>query len=204
MPTTADFLNIGTNEDNIFGGPVRILVAQRSLTAYPELISDVLNLATYNPAAGWTDAGHTSTPLALSNGFEVTDWVSQQAGIINQQVGNWNRSATVAFMESRNNIVLDLVHEADGRQTNSDGDQVDYFWNKPEVTEWRVAALFLDESVADGSNIVMDVLPRAKRNGAASETAWDRGNPQTHSVELTPLADPGVPYDAAWYRIRQL
>jgi len=111
-----------------------VLVAERSVVAYPDLISDVLNLNTYDPAANWTDLGHTSTPFNFSDGFDTTNWVSQQAGIINVQIGNWNRTINVTFMETKNNKVMDVVHEADGRATNSDGDEIAYFWDKPDVT----------------------------------------------------------------------
>jgi hypothetical protein len=204
MPSEADFLRLATELTNVVGGPARILVAQRSATTYPELISDVLNLSTYQPVSPWVDLGHSSTPFAASDGFDTTEWVSQQGGIINTQIGNWNRTIAVTLMESRNNDVMDVVHEADGRVTNTDGDEIVYFWDKAEVTEWRVAALNLQTSKTAGSNIIMDVFPNAKRSGSDSETAWDRDNAQTHSVELRPFPDPGVPFDANWYRITQL
>lgn len=202
--TTADFWRLGTEESNIVGGPARILVSERSVTSYPELISDVLNLDTYQPVTNWFDLGHTMTPLVSTSGFDTTNWVSQQAGIINVQVGNWNRAVTVTFMESKNNKVMDFVHEADGRTTNSDGDQVEYFWDKPATTEWRMVAINLKEDGTAGSNIIMDVFPFVKRSGADSETSWDRGNAQGNSVEMKPFPDTGVPFDASWYRITQL
>lgn len=203
MADTANFWRLGADRENVVGGPARILVSERSVTSYPELISDVLNLSTYQPQTNWFDLGHTSEPFASTDGFDTTEWESQQAGIIDTQVGNWNRSISVSFMESKNNKVMDVVHEADGRALNPDGDQVEYFWDKPDVTEWRVVAIHLAEKGTAGQNIIMDVFPNAKRSGGDSETAWDRGSPQAHSVELRPFPDPGVPFDANWYRITQ-
>lgn len=201
---TSNFWNNGVNEAQVLGGPARVLVSRRSLTTYPELISDVLNLTTYNPQTNWLDVGHTSEAFNMTDGFETTEWMSQQAGRINVQVGSWNRTISVTLMQTLNNTVMDIAHEADGRTTNADGDTVEYFWDKPEVTEWRVAALHLVEGASAGSNIVMDVFPFCKRSGADSETAWDRGNPQTASLEMTPLPDESVPYNANWYRVREL
>jgi len=204
MPTTADFWTTGVNEAKVLGGPARIIVALKSATTYPELISDVLNLTTYQPATNWTDVGHTSEPFNISDGFETTEWISQQAGRINIQIGNWNRNITFTMMQTLTDKVMDLSHEAQGRTTNADGDTVEYFWDVSEVTSWRVAAVHLVEGATAGSNIVMDVFPNCKRSGADSETAWDRGNPQTASIEMTPLPDEDAPLNANWYRIRQL
>ncbi|MBD3260297.1 MAG: hypothetical protein GF334_01245 [Candidatus Altiarchaeales archaeon] len=203
MATTADFWREGTNRENVIGGPSRIIVSKRSVTTYPELISDVLNLSTYQPQANWYDLGHSSTPFANTSGFDTTEWESQQAGVIDIQVGNWNRTITVTLMESKNDKVMEVVHEADGQTTNADGDDVKYMWDKSDVTEWRVVAVNLQENDDAGSNIVMDVFPNCKRSGADSETAWDRGNPQVHSLELRPFPDPSAPLDANWYRITQ-
>lgn len=204
MASTSDFWRLGTNEGDIVGGPARILVSQRSVTTYPLLISDVLNLNTYQPQTNWFDLGHTMAPFVSTSGFDTQNWVSQQQGVINVQVGSWNRAITVTFMESKNNKVMDFVHEADGRTLNSDGDQVEYFWDKPATTEWRLVAINLKEEGTAGSNIIMDVFPFVKRSGADSETSWDRGNPQGHSVEMKPFPDTGVPFDASWYRVTQL
>lgn len=204
MPTTSDFWGKGVVTDDIVGGPARILVAQRSLSSYPELISDVLTLDTYQPVAPWVDLGHTSEPFESSEGFDETEWISQQQGRINVQVAQWNRNITVAFMQSRTNRVMDVVHEADGRTTNADGDEVVYFWDQPDITEWRLAAINLQESRAAGTNLTMDVFPKVKKAGADSTTSWDRDSAQMHSVELTPFPDTGVPLNANWYRITQL
>jgi hypothetical protein len=204
MVTQSDFWNKGVDEDKILGGPARVLVSRKSVTTYPELISEVLNLTTYDPATNWLDVGHTSEPFNMTDGFETTEWISQQAGRINVQVGNWNRTISVTLMQTLTNTVMDLAHEADGRTTNADGNTVEYFWDKPEVTKWRVAAIHLVEDASAAANIVMDVFPFCKRSGADSETAWDRGNPQTASLEMTPLPDEDVPYNANWYRIREL
>ncbi len=201
---TSDFWRKGSTEDNIVGGPVRILAAKRSTSSYPELISEVINLATYDAVSPWQDLGLSTEPFAFSDGFETTDWISQQLGKINVQVGTWNRTIGVTLMEGKLNFLMDVVHEADGRTANTDGDEVVYFWDKSDVEEWRVVGINLQEKVAAGSNIIMDVFPRAKRSGADSETAWDRNNPQTHTVEFTPFPDDGVPLNANWYRITQL
>jgi len=203
MTTTSDFWTRGVDRDNVLGGPARVLVSDHSVTSYPETIGDVLDLSTYDPATNWYDLGHTSEPFNIRDGFDTTEWVSQQLGIINVQVGNWNRTITVTLMETDRDKVLYVAHEADGRTTNADGDEVVYFWDKSDVTEWRVAALHLIEGQSDRVNIVMDVFPRCKRSGADAETAWDRGNPQTASLEMVPFPDEDVPYDANWYRIRQ-
>lgn len=203
MATKADFWRMGTNRDNVIGGPARILISKRSETTYPELISDVLDLSTYAPQANWYDLGHTSEPFENTSGFDSQEWVSQQAGIINLQVGNWTRSISVTFMETDNTKVMDVVHEADGRAVNADGDEVIYMWDKTDVTEWRLVAVNLQEGQADGQNIIMDVFPRVKRSGSDATTSWDRENSQTHGTEFQPFPDPDVPYDANWYRIRQ-
>jgi hypothetical protein len=201
--STSDFWRKGTDREKVVGGPARILVSQRSVTTYPETIGAVLNLTTYEPMPNWFDMGHTSTPFTNTSGFDTTQWVSQQAGIIDIQIGNWNRTLGVTFIESKNEKVMDLVHEADGRTVNADGDEVIYMWDKPDVTEWRVVAIHLDEKGTSGKNIIMDVFPNCKRSGADAETSWDRENPQGNSVEMIPFPDPDVPYDANWYRITQ-
>ncbi len=201
--TTSEFYTKGVTRDNVLGGPARILVAKRSLTTYPELISDVLNLSTYEPAANWHDVGHTSEPFETSDGFATTDWISQQLGKINVQVGTWERTISVTLMETDNDWVMDLAHEAADRTTNADGDEVVYFLDQSDVTEWRVAAVNLQEGGTSGQNIVMDVFPRCKRSGADSTTAWDRENPQTATLEMVPFPDGDLSNSANWYRIRQ-
>jgi len=119
------------------------------------------------------------------------------------QVGNWNRRISLTLMEGRNNTVMDLVHEAEGRTSNSDGDEVEYFYDKSNITEWRVAAISLQESEVAGENMIMDVFPFCKRSGADSETSWSRSDPQTHTLEMIPFPEPDAPYDASWYRVSQ-
>lgn len=203
MATTADFWSQGVNDDNVVGGPARILVADKSTVAYPNLIRDVINLETYEAQTGWHDVGHTSEPFVNTEGFDTTEWESQQSGIINLQVGNWNRSISFTLMESRRDKVADLVHEATGRTTNDDGDEVEYFYDKSNVTEWRVAAINLMEDETAGQNLTMDVFPRCKRSGADSEMNWSRSDPQTHTLEMRPFPDTDVPNDASWYRISE-
>ena len=203
MTTTSDFWTKGVDRDNVLGGPARVLVAKRSLTTYPEKISDVLSLATYDPATNWHDLGHTTEPFDIADGFDTTDWISQQLGKINVQVGTWNRTIGVTLMETDNDWVMDVAHESDGRTVNADGDEVIYMWDKSDVVEWRVAAIHLAEGQSAGVNIVMDVFPNCKRSGADSTTSWDRSNPQLATLEMTPFPDENVPNDANWYRIRQ-
>jgi hypothetical protein len=202
MPTS-DFWTKGSDVDNVVGGPARILVSERSATTYPELISEIIDLSTYDPMTGWSDVGHTSEPLNIADGFETTEWVSQQLGIIDIQTGNWNRSLSFTMMEVERDIVMRLAHEGTTEAANADSDMVQYFWDKSCVTEWRVAAISMVDGCATSPLLICDIFPRAKRSGADSETSWDRTNPQTASVELTPLPDDNVPNDANWYRIRQ-
>jgi len=68
-----NFWQEGVNEGNIVGGPARVLVSKRSVTTYPELISDVLDLTTYQPQADWYDVGHTSEAFANTSGFDTTN-----------------------------------------------------------------------------------------------------------------------------------
>ena len=117
MATVADFWSTGVSDNNVVGGPARVLASKKSLTTYPTEISDVLNLETYEAQTNWFDVGHTTEPFNITDGFEVTDWESQQTGIINQQVGNWNRSISITVMESKNNDVMDMVHETAQRTT---------------------------------------------------------------------------------------
>jgi hypothetical protein len=203
MPTTSDFWTVGVNDSNVVGGPARILVAQRSLSTYPELISDVLDLTTYNPQSGWEDVGHTSEPFTNTSGFDTSDWLSQQAGRINVQIGTWNRTISITPMEGMRDIVMDVVHQPE-RSTNADGDTVEHMWDRPDVTEWRVVAINIQENKADAANIVMDVFPRCKRSGGDSETGWTRSEPQTHTLEMIPFPDVDVPYNSNWYRIREI
>jgi hypothetical protein len=200
---TSDFYTRGVNDDNVLGGPVRIIVAQKSLTSYPEQISDVLDLSTYDPQTNWHDLGHTSEPFESSHGFDTTEWESQQLGVIDVQVGKWNRQFTVSLMEADNDYVRDLALEAYGRTTNADGDEVEYYWDQSDVTRWRVAALYLEEDGTAGENIVMDVFPNAKLSGDDVTLAWDRNNPQAISVTMRPFPDGDVPNKANFYRIRQ-
>ncbi len=203
MATVADFWTAGVDDTEVVGGPARILASKRSLTTYPELISDVLNLTTYAAQTSWFDLGHTTEPFTSSDGFDATDWESQQAGIINSQVGNWNRTIAVTLMQTKTDDVMDLAHETAQRTTNAEGDEVEYFQDAADVTEYRVVAINLDSRFDAGANLTMDVFPRCKRTGADSETAWGRGDPQTHTLEMKPLPDVGVPNDANWYRITQ-
>lgn len=202
MPTASDFYNQGVVKDNVVGGPARILVAPITVS-YPVLISDVLDLATYQPQAGWLDLGHTSEPFASTDGFEAVEWTSQQQGVINTQIGTWNRTITVTLMEGLRESVMDLAHSAGDRDTNADGDKVTYFWDRSDTSAYRVVAMHLAEAKASGSNIIIDVFPNCKRSGADSQTAWDRGNPQVHSLELRPFPDDDVPNKSSWYRIEQ-
>lgn len=202
MPTSSDFLNQGVSKSNVVGGPARIMIAPITVS-YPTLISEVLDLSTYQPQAGWLDLGHTSEPFQSTDGFDAVQWVSQQQGVINTQVGNWNRSITVTLMEGLREAVMDLAHSAGARETNADGDKVTYYWDRSDTTPYRMVAVHLAESKLAGSNIIMDVFPNCKRSGADSQMAWDRGNPQTHSLEVTPFPDDDVPNKANWYRIEQ-
>lgn len=204
MTTENDFYRQGVTTSYVIGGPGRVLVAATTVS-YPLKIADVINFSTYAPQANWFDLGHTSEPFTSTEGFETTDWISQQIGKINIQVGTWNRTIGITFLESKNTKVFDVVHETAERVTDPTGsaptEQVSYHWDKPEVTEWRMAVLHYDFST---NKVTMDVFPRIKRSGADSEMAWDRGNPQAHGTEFVPLPDSDVPNTANWYRIEQL
>lgn len=200
MPASDNFYSLGVNSDNVVGGPARVLVADPSVTTYPQQISDIINLTTYLAQTGWTDIGHTSEPFESTDGFETTDWISQQLGRINIQVGTWNRTISITAMQ-KDEVVMNLIHEAvEDRVTNPDGDKVTYFWDKPETREWRMVAIHFN---SNDSLLTADVFPRVKRSGADATTAWDRSNPQTHGSEFTPLPDTAVPYQANWYRIEE-
>jgi hypothetical protein len=204
MGTKAQFWNLGTETDDVQGGPARVLAAPYATSTYPELISEVLDLDTYLPVAPWVDLGHTSEPFESTHGFDTAEWISQQQGRINTQVTQWNRTVTVTFMEGRNDDMMDIVHSLDNRDSNADGDSRVYGWDRSDTTEYRLAALNLQENRADGRNITMDVFPKVKRSGADSTFAWSREDAQTHSVELTPFPDPQTPFEANWYRLQQL
>lgn len=204
MATKAQFWSLGTATPDVQGGPVRILAAPYATSSYPELLSDVLDLSTYVAVSPWTDLGHTSEPFESTDGFDTAEWISQQQGLINTQVTQWNRNITVTFMEGRNNLMVDIVHSPDNRDTNTDGDERVYYWDRPDTTEYRLAALNLEDNRTDGSNITMDVFPKVKRSGADSANIWSREEPNTHSVELTPFPDPQTPFEANWYRITQI
>jgi hypothetical protein len=197
----SDFYQAGVTTADVVGGPARVLVADPSVTTYPHQISDILNFATYAPQSGWTDIGHTNEPFTSTDGFETTDWISQQIGRINIQVGTWNRTISVSPMQ-KSEIVMDLVHQAVAdRYTNDDGDKITYFWDEPEVSEWRMVAIHLNPNTL---LLTADIFPRVKRNGSDAEMAWDRENAQAHATEFTPLPDDDVPNNANWYRIEQL
>lgn len=195
-----DFYRKGVDTEGVIGGPARILVADPTVMSYPTQMSEVIDFSTYQPMAGWIDVGHTSEPFESTNSFDTTDWISQQIGRINIQVGTWTRTISVTFMESRNQKVMDLVHQVDSRETNGAGELVTYFVDAADVSEWRMVAMHLD---AKSDRITMDVFPRIKRSGADATTAWDRENPQTHGTEFSPLPDPDMDQQANWYRLEE-
>lgn len=199
--SSSEFYQTGVTTDDVIGGAARILVADPNLVTYPTAIADVLNFTTYQAQAGWIDVGHTNEPFEATDGFDTTDWISQQVGRINIQVGTWNRTISVSMMQ-KSEIVMDLVHEAvEARVTNPAGEKITYFWDKPEVKEWRMVAVHLN---SNADLLTMDVYPRVKRSGADATLAWDRENAQTHATEFTPLPDSEVLNDANWYRIEEV
>ena len=200
MAAIDNFYKLGVDDAKVYGGPARVLMAL-STTTYPLRIQDVLNFTTYQPQTGWFDLGHTNEPFTSTNSFDTTDWISQQVGRINIQVGNWDRTIGVTFMESLNTYVMDIVHSADVRESNVDGDRVTYFTDLPDVDEFRLVAAFYDRR---RNRLVMDVFPRVKRSGADAETAWDRENPQAHGTEFAPLPDSNIPNSPNWYRIEEV
>lgn len=204
MGTKAEFWSKGVTTGDVQGGPARVLATPYAGSTYPELISEVIDLDTYEPVSPWVDLGHTSEAFESTDGFDTAEWISQQIGKINTQITQWNRTISVTFMEGRNDTMMDIVHSPDNRDANADGDARVYFWDRTDTTEYRIVAINLQDNRADGSNITMDVFPRVKRSGADSTVAWSREEPETHAVELEPLPASDVPFQANWYRISQL
>jgi len=144
----------------------------------------------------------TLDPFQQSFGFDSSEWVTQQLGPINQQVSTWRRRISTRFAEDTA-FVRQVVHEGDtlasqGLATNADSDNMLWYYNKQDVTEYTLAVLFLDEATG---KIRATVYPRVKRSGSDSVTAWDRDNPRGHQVEWEALPDPEVPNNASAYDI---
>ena len=205
MATVDDFYRTGVDSDNVVGGPARIMIVKRADLTYPVDISDVIDLTTYQPVGLWQDAGLTQEAFAMTNSFETTDWPSQQLGVINIQVGDWTRNVSTSFMETLGDKIMEFVHErVSSEVTPGDADTVDYFGDVTDVTEWRVAALYLNKNKAGGENIIMDVFPRVKRGGDEASVEWSRTDAQIHTTSWRPLPEPEAPHQASWYRITQI
>jgi len=185
-----------TDDDFIRQAPVRILMAERSATTYADAIGDIISKTTYDPVSPWFDVGHTNADLELSTGFATIDAESQQAGIIDLGVGTWTHTLRTSFMEES-----ETIREVMGFGTateNAAGERLQAMINQDFVTEYRIAALRLDEETG---KIEGDLIHKAKWSGADATTAWGRGTLKVRPVEWSCFPDEDAPDNAVYHYI---
>ena len=185
-----------TDDGFIVIGPARILMATRSGVTYADALADVINKSTYAAVSPWFDVGHTSTPFEVSSGFSNVEAESQQAGTIDLGVGNWTHTARTTFMEE-NETVREVVGLAAATE-NSAGERVQQMVNEDYVTEYRIAALYLNEST---QKMEGDLIHKAKWTGSDSTTAWSRGDTKVRPIEWRLFPDEEATDNAVYTHI---
>lgn len=171
----------------------RVLVQVRSsyLTTYPLYLTDIMNMASYNPNAGngWQDVGLTIQPVTESDGFDKADIVTQQFGKINIRKGDYARTVTVAPAE-QSQLTRELAKG--GVDYNDDATREErrmFYTNTKDETVYRIAVVNFDDET---TNIDATVFPRVKRSGDATERTWDKDNAQDYPITFEVFTDPQI------------
>ena len=185
-----------TNDDFLLAGPVRVLMAPRATSSYADQLSDIISKTTYDVVSPWFDVGHTSTPFELSTGFATNEFESQQAGVIDQGVGNWTHMARTTLVQESETIRAVVGFAA--ATENADGERLQAMINQDYVTEYRIAALYLDETTG---KIEGDIIHKAKWSGSDSTTSYGRGETKTRAIEWRCFPDEDAGSNAVYSHI---
>lgn len=182
----------GTKDDVKVKVP-RILVQLRSsyLTSYPLYLTDVIDVATYDPNVlyGWQEVGLTIQPVTGGEGFDKTEIVTQQMGRINVRKSDYTR--TLAFAPAEQNYLTRQLAKG-AVDLNDDASREErrvFYTNTKDETVWRVAVLNFDDETL---NIDCTIFPRVKRAGDSSERVWDKDNPQDYPIAYEVFTDPQI------------
>ena len=185
-----------TDNTLLLAGPVRILMAARADSSYADQLSDIISKTTYDPVSPWFDVGHTSTPFELSDGFDTNEFESQQAGVIDQGVGNWTRMARTTLSQESETI-RSVVGFASATE-NADGERLQAMVNQDYVTPYRIAALYLNELTG---KIEGDLIHFAKLSGSDSTSSYGRGETKGRPIEWRCFPDEDAGSNAVYHHI---
>jgi hypothetical protein len=180
------------NPEAIKIGPARIFIADFDTTEPPTQISDVVNLATYNAATGWTSLGDTIEAVTMTHGWDAIPVRTQQHGRVADYVGDYNIRVATTLAE-RTKDVKEAVAGVDlTTKTNAAAETVTYYTVTKQMGDRRLAVLHLDETAPTPFKLIMTVFPKVRRSGSDSAIAWDRDNPQGFPVEWNVYPDEAI------------
>lgn len=94
-----DFFRTFIDDSNFIRGAARLMYASIS-QAFPANIGDIINLSTFDAAAGWSDFGATKSGIQITvNNTEETFDVDQILGDIDSRPSSWQVEAATQLAE---------------------------------------------------------------------------------------------------------
>lgn len=189
----ANWFRYSVNDDTFNRGAARFFLAGFT-QAFPSSLSELVNLSTYDPMTGWTDAGGTKTGITISaNQSEETFDIDQELVDIDSRPTGYEYTVATAFAES------DLTHFQiawEGGSITGTTEQRLGIGTPTVYVRRRLAVLF---QKSDGK-IRAFVFRKAQRTPQESAISFNKtGEQQSIPVRFRALADPSVAdlYDRA-------
>jgi hypothetical protein len=183
----ADFFRTGITDDNFIRGAARLLVANSTI-AFPTLISDVINLSTFDAMSGWVDVGATKTGLTITrNNTEETFDVDQILGDIDSRPVSYEQTVATALAEvTLENFQLAWaggdISSAGGYRTMGIGEPATY-------VRRRLAVVF---QKANGK-LRMHAFRKAQKSAQESAIPYNKtGEQQSLPITFRALADTSI------------
>ena len=160
------------NPDAIHIGPARVFIADYDTVEPPTQLASVVDLATYDAAAGWTSLGDTVEPIAAVHAWDTIEVRTQQHGRVTDYVGDYNNRISTTFAERTAAVKAAVMGIDLSTATNAQSENLTYYTVTKQKRERRLAVLHLDETIASPFRLMMTVFPKVKRSGSDSEWSW--------------------------------
>ena len=166
-----------------------MMLAPSSNTA-PSALAHLINMTTYDPNAtyGWVDLGLTGEPTSIVEGFDASEWESQQFGRLKTQLTLWNRMVKTELIEWTNNIRQLIRESSTPAGAGASGQTRINYPERVSVPFRRLAVLHM----RDDGRIIAHIFPSVQWSGADIESTLARDNPQRVPIEWRAYVDDNI------------
>lgn len=185
-----DFYRTYVDDTNFIRGAGRIMWAAIS-QAFPTSCSDIVNLSTYDAAAGWNDLGATKNGIQITvNNTEETFDVDQILGDLDSRPSAWDVEVVTQLAEM-SLARLQLAWE--GGTINTVGSEQQMGIGQPTVYTRRRLAVLFPKNVGGVTKIRAFVFRKVQRAPQESTINFAKtGEQQSVPTRFRALADSSI------------